>query len=218
MKILVAGDVMIDRYLHGCVERPNPDGRGLVFRFNRVQEGPGGAAAVAQIAGGLGASVFLLGVAGKDAAGRRLIELLDAAGVSHRIMLAEGRVTTVKERRVAAGCLLPDRVDYESRKPIGCQEARQLVDAARRFGPWDVVLVSDYGKGAITRELLGGLVHLANGVPILVDPARGRPWDFYPAGALIKANLDEARQAAGLPWGSPVELLDMLGRDRTGVP
>jgi bifunctional ADP-heptose synthase (sugar kinase/adenylyltransferase) len=143
VKILVAGDVMIDRYLHGCVEQPNPDGRGAVFRVDRVQESLGGAAAVARIVRGLGASVFLLGVAGKEAAGRRLIELLDAVGVSHRIMLAEDRVTTLKERRVTAGRLLPDRVDYESRNPIGCQEAHELVETASRFGLWDVVLVSD---------------------------------------------------------------------------
>ena len=217
MKILVVGDVMIDRFLHGSVERPNPDGRGAVFRVERVEESLGGAAAVARIVRGLGASVFLVGVAGKDAAGRRLIELLDAAGVSHRIMLTEDRVTTVKERRVAAGRLLANRVDYESRNPIRRQEARRLVDTARRFGQWDAVLVSDYGKGMITCELLDGLVQVAHGVPILIDPARGRSLDFYPAGALIKANLAEARQAAGLPWGSPVELLDMLGGDRPVV-
>ena len=217
MKILVVGDVMIDRYLHGCVERSNPDGRGVVFRVDEVQESLGGAAAVARVVRGLGASVLLLGFAGKDAAGRRLIELLDAAGVCHRIMLAENRVTTAKERRVADGRLLPDRVDYESRKPIGCQEARRLVDAARRFGPWDGVLVSDYGKGTITSELLDGLAQVGDAVPILVDPARGRTWDFYPARALIKANLAEAREAAGLPRGSPVELLAVLGGDRPVV-
>jgi len=217
MKILVVGDVMIDRYLHGCVERANPDGRGVVFRVDQVHESLGGAAAVARIVRGLGASAFLLGVAGKGAAGRRLIELLDAAGVSHRIVLAEDRVTTVKERRVADSRLLPDRVDYESRMPIGCQEARRLVDVAGQAGPWDAVLVSDYGKGTITGELVDGFVQVSHGVPVLIDPVRGRPWDFHPAGALIKANLAEARQAAGVPSGSPAELLGVLGRDRSVV-
>ena len=190
--ITVVGDLILDRYLIGDATRLNPEMPGVVIRIEQEDDRLGGAAAVAMIAAGFGARVTLAGVLGNDEAGEKLRQLLHSHGIESHIWTDE-RPTTWKQRIVARGQLRPDRYDRESTELIG-HEAEQFLSIVS-LG--DVLLVSDYGKGALPRGLLETLGRRARAasIPILVDPARSRNWSDYGQVTLIKANLAEATEA-----------------------
>jgi rfaE bifunctional protein kinase chain/domain len=209
-RILVVGDVMLDRYLHGKYTRPNPEGNGRVFSVDRKEERLGGAAAVAMLAASLGADVGLAGVIGDDESGKRVRELCRGYGLSDAGLVIEyGRPTTTKERRVCCGHPLPDRVDHETTLPVGNAIADQLAVYIKRFiaSGCDAVLFSDYGKGVLTPRVLDVFDSIA--YLTIVDPARDANWRKYDGlHAIIKANLPEARAAAGRPNASAIELVE----------
>jgi len=205
--ITVVGDLILDRYLIGDASKLNPEQPGVVIRVDREEDRLGGAAAVAMIAAGLGAHVTLAGVIGRDESGDRLRHLIDAQGIEPHLWI-DDRPTTRKQRIVARGQLRPDRCDREVTTPIG-DNAAQFLSAVPTG---DMVLISDYGKGVWTASLLERLGNRsrAAGVPILVDPARGRRWSDYGQVTLIKANRVEATEAAGCENPSPLALARKL--------
>jgi len=187
--ITVVGDLILDRYLIGDASKLNPEQPGVVIRVDKEEDRLGGAAAVAMIAAEFGAHVTLAGVVGRDDSGDRLRRLIESHDIEPHLWI-DDRPTTWKQRIVARGQLRPDRCDREVTTPIGDHAARFL--SAVPLG--DMLLVSDYGKGVCSQNLLrflGNRAHDAN-VPILVDPARGRNWSDYGQVTLIKANRIEA--------------------------
>jgi D-beta-D-heptose 7-phosphate kinase/D-beta-D-heptose 1-phosphate adenosyltransferase len=214
-RLLVLGDLILDRYVGGRAERLSPEAPVPVLRAGPAELRAGGAAAVAVLAATLGARVEVAGLVGVDADGWRLRRLLEDAGVEHEGVLEEpGRQTTLKERFCAA---LPGgaaqqllRVDREVRcAPVEAVRRRLLEEAAERLGGADALLVADYGKGVCGPELLAGLLRLAGaeGVPVLVDPARGVDWGPYRGADLLAPNRAEAESACGHSLGSPAEAL-----------
>lgn len=187
--ITVIGDLILDRYLIGDATKLNPEMPGVVIRVDKEEDRLGGAAAVAMIAAGLGAQVTLAGVVGRDEPGQRLQQLIESHGIEPHLWV-DDRPTTWKQRIVARGLLRPDRCDREVTTPISDYAAQFL--SAVPLG--DMLLVSDYGKGVCTSTLLDRLGNRARGVgiPILVDPTRGRRWSDYGQVTLIKANWIEA--------------------------
>jgi rfaE bifunctional protein kinase chain/domain len=205
--ITVVGDLILDRYLIGDATKLNPEMPGVVIRVDREDDRLGGAAAVAMIAAGFGASVTLAGVVGRDESGARLQQLLNSHGIASHLW-TDHRPTTWKQRIVARGQLRPDRCDREVTTPVSVQAEQFLVEVP--LG--DILLVSDYGKGVCTQGLLESLGTRARqaDVPILVDPARSRNWADYGRVTLIKANWAEATEAAS--WGNlrPLALARIL--------
>jgi D-beta-D-heptose 7-phosphate kinase/D-beta-D-heptose 1-phosphate adenosyltransferase len=199
-RIAVVGDIMLDRYFVGDVERLNPEAPGVVIRVDRENLRPGGAASVAMIASSLGADVTLAGVVGSDAPGSQVQALLEEHGVTPHLWTAEDRPTTTKNRFIVRGQLRPDRFDCETTSGIGCDAAAYL--AACPLG--DVLLVQDYGKGVCTKRLQRSLISRAReaSIPVLVDPARGRDWHDYEGCTLIKANRVEAAEALGVRFSA----------------
>lgn len=194
-RILVIGDLILDVYAHGAVSKANPEvPGGRVFRVDRIEYRLGGAAAVANLCVGLGAEVLLVGMAGDDEAAGKLRVELARAEVPAAIEYRGCRPTTTKSRRVdPEGRIDPVRADRESCEPIPGAMAGRLARVAIDNGPWDCVLIQDYGKGLLTGRLLAELgSRLDPRTPMFVDPARGRPWTEYPPQARIKANHDEA--------------------------
>lgn len=205
-RILVVGDVILDRYLHGRYTRPNPDGPGQVFLVDSIEEKPGGAGAVAILAAALGAEVTVIGAAGADQAQASLASLLAGPRFECHLAVSPDGRTTVKERRVAGGCLLLDRTDTEYPRPLGPQQEAFVVRWAQN-GPWDAILVPDYGKGVVTPRVLDHLAREVGQSPLLIDPAPGIAWNRYPQAAILKANLAEARAATKSPVASPADLV-----------
>lgn len=188
-RILVVGDAILDRYLHGTVERVNPEGPGIVFRVQRTENRLGGAGAVACLCAGLGCDTTLLASIGKDESGSAIESLCRQSGIRRRLFLSDQN-TTVKERRVADGRLLNDRTDFDSFDPwhentiAGCPWA---VD-----GEFDCILVADYGRG-VALNCVPSLRKRFPTAPIIVDPFRQADWLQYEGATIIKANRDEAK-------------------------
>jgi rfaE bifunctional protein kinase chain/domain len=193
-RVLVAGDVMLDRYWFGDVERISPEAPVPVVRITRSEERPGGAANVARNAAALGAPVTLLSVTGADEAGTALAKLLAAENVQTSFHRDPALPTTVKLRVIARQQQLL-RIDFET-APSHEVLATKLADYDRLLANCDVVVLSDYGKG--------GLAHIstmidrarAAGKRVLVDP-KGEDWARYRGATIITPNRSEFRQVAG---------------------
>jgi rfaE bifunctional protein kinase chain/domain len=197
-KILVVGDVMLDRYIHGTVERISPEAPIPILRRAHIEHRAGGAANVAANLASLGASVMLAGAIGADADG----DILSYAcvggmdlGKQYLTLNAPGGKTTVKARYVCAGHQLL-RVDQDGTKPTprALEDIEQAV--AGHIGSAQALILSDYAGGVLADPQ--PLIRRANraGVPVLVDP-KGTDWERYRGAALIKPNHSELRAVLG---------------------
>src|SRR3954447_4772924 len=159
-RVLVVGDLMLDRYVWGDAERISQEAPVILLHADRREERLGGASSVATLLRALGARVSLAGVVGADADGQRLRRLLLEQGIDDEAVLADlDRPTTVKERYIGrAQQRHPQqmiRVDYEVREPLTAPREQELMQAiARQLRRADVVLISDYDKGVCTPAIL----------------------------------------------------------------
>ncbi|HVN36145.1 MAG TPA: D-glycero-beta-D-manno-heptose-7-phosphate kinase [Casimicrobiaceae bacterium] len=193
-RVLVAGDVMLDRYWFGDVERISPEAPVPVVRIARCEERPGGAANVARNAAALGARVTLVSTTGVDEAGTTLEKLLAGDNVRTSFHRDGAFPTTVKLRVIGRQQQLL-RIDFET-PPSHEVLATTLADYERLLADTDLVVLSDYGKG--------GLAHIATmierareaGKPALVDP-KGDDWARYRGATAITPNRSEFRQVVG---------------------
>jgi rfaE bifunctional protein kinase chain/domain len=193
-RVLVTGDVMLDRYWFGDVDRISPEAPVPVVKIARREERPGGAANVARNAAALGARTTLLSATGTDEAGAALERLLAADRVRTSFHRDPAVPTTVKLRVIGRQQQLL-RIDFET-APSHEVLATKLADYDRLLGDADLVILSDYGKG--------GLAHIATmieraraaGKPVLVDP-KGDDWARYRGATVITPNRGEFRQVVG---------------------
>jgi rfaE bifunctional protein kinase chain/domain len=201
-RVLIVGDVMLDRYWFGDVERISPEAPVPVVKIARTDERPGGAANVARNAAALGAQVALISVIGDDEPGRSLERLLAADHVRTSLHRDAALPTTVKLRVIGRQQQLL-RIDFETMPSNTALDAK-LADFERTLPDFDVVVLSDYGKG--------GLAHIARmieqararGTPVLVDP-KGDDYGRYRGATLLTPNRNEFREVAG-SWRTEAEL------------
>ena len=201
-RVLIVGDVMLDRYWFGDVERISPEAPVPVVKIARTDERPGGAANVARNAAALGAQVSLISVIGDDEPGRSLERLLATDHVRTSLHRDATLPTTVKLRVIGRQQQLL-RIDFETMPSNAALDAK-LSDFERALPDFDVVVLSDYGKG--------GLAHIARmierararGTPVLVDP-KGDDYGRYRGATLLTPNRNEFREVAG-SWRTEAEL------------
>jgi len=201
-RVLVAGDVMLDRYWFGDVERISPEAPVPIVKIARTEERPGGAANVARNAAALGAKTTLLSATGTDEAGTTLERLLAADRVLTSFHRDPGLPTTVKLRVIGRQQQLL-RIDFET-PPSHEVLATKLADFDRLLADTDLVILSDYGKG--------GLAHIATMIeraraadkPVLVDP-KGDDWARYRGATVITPNRGEFRHVVGR-WADAHEM------------
>ena len=193
-RVLVVGDVMLDRYWFGSVARISPEAPVPVVRVDRTEERPGGAANVARNAAALGARVTLLSVTGHDEAGAQLAALLKQDGVCARLHRDRGIATTVKLRVIGRQQQLL-RVDFET-APGHEVLSSKLREYKQLLGAHDVVILSDYGKGGLTH--IAAMIAAARAArkPVLVDP-KGEDFSRYRGATLLTPNRAEFREVAG---------------------
>src|SRR5580693_1624953 len=178
-RILVLGDLILDRYTWGDAERISQEAPVILLRERSREVRLGGAANVANMLRGLEADVSLAGVVGNDADGRELRDELERQGVDCASVLVDPeRPTTVKERFIGrAQQRHPHqilRVDREVRMPLAAAQARALTDAIlKTLGDYQAILISEYGKGVCTPEICRRLIEAARpaGIPVIVDPS-----------------------------------------------
>lgn len=193
-KILVVGDVMLDRSHHGTIERQSQEADIPILRHERTEDRPGGAAAVALMLKALGAQVSLMGLIGPDRAGEKLEAMLVNAGVSVEFHLDHRRRTTVKERFMVEGRQVGLRLDRETIAPAPAEFLQWVYDDCE--GGYAAILISDYGKGAVR----GLDLRRMRCCPVLVDPARNAWWRRYAGATMIKANHDEYADGSDRRW------------------
>ena len=193
-RVLVVGDVMLDRYWFGDVERISPEAPVPVVRIARTEERPGGAANVARNIAALGAHASLLSATGMDEPADALARLLATDRVSTSF-LRDGALTTTVKLRVIGRQQQLLRIDFETAPPNELL-ASNLDAFDRLLADANALVLSDYGKG--------GLAHIATmieraraaGTPVLVDP-KGDDWDRYRGATVVTPNRSEFRQVAG---------------------
>ena len=183
--VLVIGDAMLDRFIVGRVTRISPEAPVPVVVFDHEMHRIGGAANVAHNVAALGGRVEIAGLVGNDAEGARLVGELREAGIGTGAVLADGgRCTTRKLRVVTTRNQQVARIDYEcDTLAQGALEAELVKKIGESAGHADVILISDYQKGAVTRATAQAAIAAASdrGIPSLVDP-KVPHIDFY-AGA-----------------------------------
>jgi rfaE bifunctional protein kinase chain/domain len=193
-RVLVVGDVMLDRYWFGNVDRISPEAPVPVVRVENEQERVGGAANVALNVKTLGAQVTLMTMVGKDEPARRLQQLLDHHGVD-TVLGHDDHMQTIVKLRVIGRSQQLIRIDFES-EPAHEVLAQMLSEFERIVGSHDAVLFSDYGKGGLTH--ITRMIEMARsaGKPVLVDP-KGIDYNRYAGATLITPNRSELSQATG---------------------
>jgi D-glycero-beta-D-manno-heptose-7-phosphate kinase len=202
-RVLVVGDVMLDRYWFGDVERISPEAPVPVLKVARVEDRPGGAANVARNIAALGAQCTLLSVVGADEPGNSLQKLLTEQGGVEALLHRDDTIaTTIKLRAIARHQQLL-RIDFETQPSHEVLHAK-LADYRAKLPQADVVVLSDYGKGGLAH--IAEMIELAraSGKQVLVDP-KGEDYARYRGATLLTPNRSEFRQVAG-SWKNEEEL------------
>jgi D-beta-D-heptose 7-phosphate kinase/D-beta-D-heptose 1-phosphate adenosyltransferase len=196
--VLIVGDVMLDQFVVGRVNRISPEAPVPVVEYDHDDYRVGGAANVANNVRALGGRVELVGLTGSDAAGFRLRHLLTACGIGTSGLVEDPtRRTTTKLRIVTTRNLQVARIDYESDHEVAGDAEQALAAQVDRLAPQaNVILVSDYLKGTVTREVMARVVAAgrARGIPVLVDPKIPH-LPYYAGATLVTPNHHEAEVA-----------------------
>jgi len=205
LKVLIIGDVMVDAYTWGKVDRISPEAPVPILSVKRRENRLGGAANVALNIQALGATPLLCGVVGDDAAGENFVGLLKKQGIATEgIISSQHRVTTLKERMIGGAQQLL-RVDAESDTLLNPRENADLMQAISTLLPQaDVVVFQDYDKGVLDASRIATIIQQAekHDIPTAVDP-KIRNFLHYQGATLFKPNLKELKeglQPTGFAW------------------
>jgi len=205
-RVLVLGDLILDRYTWGNAERVSQEAPVILLRVDEREARLGGAANVCNMLRGLEAEVTCAGVVGQDLDGRQVRKMLRELDVDESLVLFdETRPTTVKERFIGrAQGRHPHqilRVDSEVRDPLSAELAHELSERIlAQFERFDVVLISDYDKGVCSPRLLRVVIDAARELnkPVIVDPIRGSDYSRYRGATTMTPNRSEAAGATGI--------------------
>ena len=199
LRVLVLGEAMLDRYLHGSASRLSPEAPVPVVAVSGRDEAPGGAANTAVNVAALGGSPTLLSVLGVDSEGQALTEALAGYGVDAQNVFSNSARQTSTKQRVVAGSQMVVRFDEGSTEPIDAETEGQLVDRLRElWSDHDAVVVSDYDYGIVTSAVISALVHLQAEYPkvLVVDSKRLTAFrDAEPTA--VKPNYEQSVQLVG---------------------
>lgn len=198
-RILCIGDVMLDRYVYGDVERISPEAPIPVLRVKDERSMLGGAGNVARNLAALGAHVAFASVVGNDEVGQEIARMLDDVPHLRASLVVEAlRRSTIKTRFVAMGQQVL-RADHETSSAVAPAQQEELIARARSLvADVQVVVLSDYGKGILTREVCRAVIEAARdaGVPVVVDP-KGWDYSLYSGASVVTPNRKELAEAAG---------------------
>ena len=208
LKVLVVGDVMLDRYIHGDVERISPEAPVPVLRHARRYERAGGAANVAMNLAGLGCQTFLAGFWGSDAEQAELAAILERAGID-TVGIVSSSLPTISKTRIVGRMQQLLRLDIESRDAPSAAEVQRLQERATKLvAKVHAVVLSDYAKGALSAALCEAVIRAARSaaIPILADP-KTPDFSKYTGATTVCPNLGELSAATGIPVHHTEDLL-----------
>ncbi len=193
-KILVIGDLMLDHYLWGTTERISPEAPVQIIDVKKETQILGGAGNVINNLAALGANVSIASVIGADDAGLELMEMLRKIDIDCSSVIIEERRKTSKKNRIIVSQQQVIRYDQESKNSIASKSADKLLKSVEtNISQYDIVLLSDYGKGVLTEDLTRALISMISlkNIRVLVDP-KGRDYSKYSGAFLLTPNKKEA--------------------------
>jgi D-beta-D-heptose 7-phosphate kinase/D-beta-D-heptose 1-phosphate adenosyltransferase len=196
MHIWVVGDLMLDEYVMGAVERISPEAPVPVVRVRDTEHRLGGAANVARQVAALGAEVSLAGVIGDDATGDDFLRLCAAGNIDTRAVIRLPERRTTRKLRVLGHSQQLLRLDWEDVKPCAPQATVRMVSKLTEGRRPDAIILSDYAKGVLTPETIASVTALRGSGPVVVDP-KHRDFTRYRGATTITPNLRELEAAAG---------------------
>ncbi len=201
VRLLVLGDLMLDRFIWGEVERLSPEAPVPVLRVVAENFSLGGAANVIHNVCTLGGSVTACGIIGGDEAGRRIVKALQRVGASTAGVCVDRHFQTIEKSRIIASPHHQQivRLDREARQPIAASTARRLADfILANAGRFDAIVVSDYGKGAVHDETLAAVARAVGKRKLCVIDPKKENYERYRLPAVLTPNKNEAAEAAGI--------------------
>jgi len=201
-KVLIVGDLVLDHYVIGSVERISPEAPVPVVHVQDERYLLGGAGNVARNVVSLGGEATVIGVCGRDADGERLNRLLRESGVAAHTV-CDAQRPTIRKTRIVAQNQQMVRVDYERTHSLVDDVLDQVFDFLRKeVASCGVIIISDYGKGLVTARFMDRLMELLDGLErrpkVYVDP-KVRNFDLYKGVDILTPNTKEAAEGAGVP-------------------
>lgn len=196
-KVLVLGDIMLDRYQYGTVERISPEAPVPIVRIEEEEYRLGGACNVARNISTLGGNPYLLGICGQDYAGKKLEHILGNEKILTKLMQDKNWLTTVKTRVMAKGQQIA-RIDREMQKPPDEELRLEVKNSIQEIMPaYEVLIISDYGKGIINSDILNLVKEIASqsNIKVLIDPKLPN-FELYHEPFLMTPNKKEAGAGA----------------------
>jgi D-glycero-beta-D-manno-heptose-7-phosphate kinase len=199
-KILVIGDVMLDHYIYGSVERISPEAPVPVLEVNKEEYRLGGSGNVAENLMSLGATVKIVGLIGNDHAGKQLVRLFKKKGIDATgLLISEIRPTTLKTRIIAHQQQIV-RIDKEDHSDISPELEKQVLDMVKsHLNQIDAIIIEDYNKGLLTKQLIENIILVGNDTKklIAVDP-KFKNFFAYRNCTVFKPNFPELQKNLGV--------------------
>ncbi|WP_017726150.1 D-glycero-beta-D-manno-heptose-7-phosphate kinase [Halalkalibacterium ligniniphilum] len=199
LKVLVIGDIMLDIYYQGDVNRVSPEAPVPVVSINQINKNLGGAANVATNLKGLGCQVEIIGLIGNDNAGEDVCKLLSENNINHNLVKEEGKQTTTKTR-VVGGHQQIVRFDHESISfdAKASLRLKKVIKRSLETNNPDSVIISDYAKGVCSIEICSFIIESCykKNIPVVVDP-KGTDWQKYSGAYMVTPNLNELSEVLG---------------------
>jgi rfaE bifunctional protein kinase chain/domain len=198
-KILVVGDLMLDKYIWGEVERISPEAPVQVVKVVTESYSPGGAANCANNVASLGAQTFLVGAVGADEARKKLLSLIKSKNINIEGVFDVARMSTIQKIRILAKNQQLLRIDYEKDSQKSSTTERNIITYLKsKIKEVDAVIISTYAKGAITKKIAMNLIRLARkmNIPVVIDP-KPLSNSFYRNAVVVTPNFKEACEMSG---------------------
>ncbi len=196
-RILIIGDVMLDKYYFGSVDRISPEAPVPIVNIRKEESRLGGAANVANNITTLGGNTLLCGMIGHDLFGKEVERITRQKNI--RTFFVKSASPTITKARIIGGKQQIVRVDYEDKSEIHESEKKLLQEVIlANLSDYDILIISDYGKGLITDDFCGYLIRAAQkaGKIVIVDP-KGRNWKKYSGADIVTPNVKELSEIAG---------------------
>ncbi len=204
LKVLIIGDLMVDSYVWGTIERMSPEAPVPVVNVKKREVRLGGAGNVVLNIKALGATPIICSVLGMDTMGNEILSIFEQNGLNaDGILQSKDRITTVKERIIANDKHVA-RIDTEIDQNISAIDRIKLIETIKKLIPEiDVIIFQDYDKGVISKELIEEITEFAiqKNIPIVVDPKKRNFLDYKKA-TLFKPNLKEIKDGLGIQFDS----------------
>jgi D-beta-D-heptose 7-phosphate kinase/D-beta-D-heptose 1-phosphate adenosyltransferase len=196
LHVWVVGDLMLDEYVMGAVERISPEAPVPVVRVRDTEHRLGGAANVARQVAALGARVTLAGIVGEDDAGSQLLRLCEESSIDTRAVIRLAERRTTRKLRVLGHNQQLLRLDWEDAQPCAPQASVRLISKLADGVRPDAIILSDYAKGTLSPEVMAGILGMRGNAPVVVDP-KHRDFTRYRGATTITPNLRELEVAVG---------------------